>query len=87
MVNNFTNHIYALVEKYCREEGLDFYLLLPLIRETAARLDNISPALSQTGPASRGDVTTIEKHMALLEKYPQLRNLYAAISNSISQSR
>lgn len=87
MVNNFTNHIYALVEKYCREEGLDFYLLLPLIRETAARLDNISPALSQTGPASRGDVTTIEKHMALLEKYPQLRNLYAAISTSISQSR
>src|SRR5829696_5227527 len=55
MVNNFTNHIYSLVEKYCKDEGLDFYLLLPLIRETASRIDNISPAKSQTGPASRGD--------------------------------
>lgn len=87
MVNNFTNHLYALVEKYCRDEGLDFYLLLPLIKETAARLDVIAPAQSQTGPALRGDTATIKKHLALLEKYPQLKKIYGLLSESIAQSR
>lgn len=87
MVNNFTNHLYALVEKYCREEGLDFYLLLPLIKETAARLDEISPSKTQTGPAARKDTVTIEKHLALLKKYPQLKRLYEQFTESILQSR
>lgn len=87
MVNNFTNHLYTLVEKYCREEGLDFYLLLPLIKETAARLDTVLPSKSQTGPALRGDRVTIEKHLAILEKYPQLKKIYALLSESIEQSR
>lgn len=87
MVNNFSNHLYALVERYCREEGLDFYLLLPLIKETAQRLDEISPAVTQTGPAVRSDTATIEKHLALLEKYPQLRRLYEQFTESIRQSR
>lgn len=87
MVNNFTNHLYALVEKYCREEGLDFYLLLPLIKETASRLEEISPAKTQTGPAVRNDTTTIEKHLTLLHKYPQLKRLYEQFTESILQSR
>jgi len=87
MVNNFTNHLYALVEKYCKDEGLDFYLFLPLIKETAARLDTVSPAKSQTGPALRGDETTIEKHLLLLKKYPQLETIYALLSESIRQSK
>jgi predicted short-subunit dehydrogenase-like oxidoreductase (DUF2520 family) len=87
MVNNFTNHLYALVEKYCNEEGLDFYLLLPLIKETASRLDEISPAKTQTGPAVRNDTTTIEKHQLLLQQYPQLRRLYEQFTESILQSR
>lgn len=87
MVNNFTNHLYALVEAYCKEEGLDFYLLLPLIKETALRLDEISPAKTQTGPAVRNDTVTIDKHLALLEKYPQLSKLYELFTESIKQSR
>jgi len=87
MVNNFTNHLYSLVEKYCRDEGLDFYLLLPLIKETADRLDDISPAKSQTGPAVRGDYTTIEKHIVLLNKYPQLKKMYELFSESIALSK
>ncbi len=87
MVNNFTNHLYTLVERYCKEEGLDFYLLLPLIKETAARLDEISPSQTQTGPAVRNDTVTIEKHLALLQNYPQLRRLYEQFTESIRQSR
>lgn len=87
MVNNFANHLYALVENYCREEGLDFYLLLPLIRETASRLDEISPSKTQTGPAARNDLVTIEKHLAQLQNYPQLKRLYEQFTDSILQSR
>lgn len=87
MVNNFTNHLYALVENYCKKEGLDFYLLLPLIQETAARLAEISPQKTQTGPAARNDTATIEKHLALLQTYPQLQKIYAQFTESIRQSR
>lgn len=87
MVNNFTNHLYALVENYCRKEGLDFRLLLPLIKETALRLDEISPSQTQTGPAIRNDKATIEKHLALLEQHPQLKRLYEVFTESVQQSR
>lgn len=87
MVNNFTNHLYALVENYCREEGLDFYLLLPLITETVARLQDLPAAKTQTGPAVRNDTMTIEKHFELLKKYPQLKRVYTLFTESIQQSR
>lgn len=86
MVNNFTNHLYTLVEAYCRSEDLDFYLLLPLIKETAARLDVVGPSKSQTGPALRGDEATLKKHLAILENYPQLKKIYALMSDSIRQT-
>jgi len=31
-VSNFSNHLYALSEKFCAEEKLDFSLLKPLIK-------------------------------------------------------
>ena len=81
--NNFVNHLYVLMEEYCRKEGLDFTILLPLIRETTDRLKTMSPASSQTGPAIRKDMATIEKHIELLSGYPQLRNLYMVFTESI----
>lgn len=87
VVNNFTNHLLTLVEKYCYEEGLDFNLLLPLIKETSSRLEDISPSKSQTGPAIRNDTATIEKHLALLHNYPQLKKLYEMFTESIKQSK
>ena len=84
--NNFVNHFYALAEDFCRKEQLDFSLLNPLIRETAHRLAHHSPAMIQTGPAVRGDIVTIEKHLRTLERYPYLRKFYLRLSNSIMQS-
>ena len=85
--NNFANHLYALVDQYCQKEGIDFRLMLPLIRETAARLEYTSPAQSQTGPALRGDTQTIEKHRALLQEHPQLLPFYQLFTESISGNR
>jgi predicted short-subunit dehydrogenase-like oxidoreductase (DUF2520 family) len=85
--NNFVNHLYALAESYCKRENIDFNLLLPLIKETAERLEEIPPSQSQTGPAIRNDKATIEKHLAMLQSYPQLQKIYALLTESIYHSR
>jgi hypothetical protein len=71
------------MENYCRQEGIDFKLLIPLIQETALRIEHMSPAAAQTGPAMRNDLTTIQKHMELLEEYPQLKEFYSLFTKSI----
>jgi predicted short-subunit dehydrogenase-like oxidoreductase (DUF2520 family) len=83
IVSNFTNHLYALAEEYCKKEGLDFKLLLPLIEETTSRMKSISPKQSQTGPATRHDKETLHKHLELLKDHPQLRNIYLLLTESI----
>jgi predicted short-subunit dehydrogenase-like oxidoreductase (DUF2520 family) len=85
--NNFVNHIYVLTEDYCKKETIDFKLLLPLIKETAERLEDISPSQSQTGPAIRNDRPTIEKHLALLQNHPQLQKIYSIFTESIYNNR
>ena len=81
--NNFVNHLYALAEGYCKKEGIDFTLLLPLIMETANRVEFTSPGVLQTGPAVRDDQSTMQEHVKLLESYPEMRKLYTLLSNSI----
>lgn len=83
--NNFVNHLYALMEAYCEKEGLNFQLLIPLIQETAMRLNNIKASNAQTGPAIRRDATTIEKHMALLDTHSELKMIYQLFTQSIQQ--
>ncbi len=85
LVNNFSNYFYALAEGYCKNHGLEFNKLLPLIRETADRLQHISPRLAQTGPAIRKDIATIEKHRKMLESDPALQALYSFVSGQILQ--
>jgi len=85
VVSNFTNHLYALAEAFCRKEGLDFAQLQPLIEETALRLKESSPSAAQTGPAIRHDKETIQKHLDLLSDHPQLKNVYLLLTESIQQ--
>lgn len=85
LVSNFTNHLYALAQEYCEKEGLNFSLLLPLITETALRLEHSKPALLQTGPAIRGDEETITKHLELLNNYPHVKKIYELLTNSIKE--
>jgi predicted short-subunit dehydrogenase-like oxidoreductase (DUF2520 family) len=84
-VSNFVNHMYVQSEKYCQSHQLDFKKLLPLIKETAGRVQNYSPASVQTGPAIRFDSITIEKHLQLLNADPSLKRLYELLTKSIQQ--
>ncbi|HTR30952.1 MAG TPA: Rossmann-like and DUF2520 domain-containing protein [Puia sp.] len=85
LVNNFTNYLYTLAAGYCREEKLDFSMLLPLIRETANRLERHSPEDVQTGPAIRGDRKTIERHLSMIDNYKEIRVLYDLFTNLIEE--
>ena len=85
LVNNFTNYLYTLAAGYCQEERLDFSLLLPLIRETADRIERYPPGDVQTGPAFRGDRNTIQKHLAEIDKHKEIRTLYELFTNLIEE--
>jgi predicted short-subunit dehydrogenase-like oxidoreductase (DUF2520 family) len=83
VVNNFTNHRYDLASEYCKEENLDFKMLLPLIEETATRLQNFTAHEVQTGPAIRKDIVTLDKHLRILSNHPKLRTVYLRLTDSI----
>ena len=83
VVNNFTNYLYMLAEEFCKKEKVDFDLLKPLIRETAVRIEERSPASLQTGPAVRNDIDTIDKHLALLIQYPELKKVYHVLTEGL----
>ncbi len=85
-VSNFTNHLYTLAQQYCKENKLDFSLLVPLIKETACRLELNKPLLMQTGPAIRNDQHTVEMHQQLLNKNPQLLRIYNIMTESIQKT-
>lgn len=81
--NNFVNYLYSLAEEYCRVEGINFKLLVPLIQETALRIQTINPLEAQTGPAFRHDAGTIQKHEELLKNHPELKKFYLLFTESI----
>jgi predicted short-subunit dehydrogenase-like oxidoreductase (DUF2520 family) len=81
--SNFTNFLYIQAEDFCRKENISFEALLPLIQETACRLQHYSPAAVQTGPAVRRDMLTIEKHLEVLKPYPELTDLYKHLTGAI----
>jgi len=83
LVNNFTNYLYAAAEDFLVENGLDVAMLLPLISETAAKVQKLSPDEAQTGPARRGDLTTIEKHLDILKNRSDLKEIYQIFSQQI----
>jgi predicted short-subunit dehydrogenase-like oxidoreductase (DUF2520 family) len=81
--SNFANHLFARAQDYCRQEGVEFRMLLPLLEETVARMDKEDPANLQTGPALRGDNATIQAHLAMLAPYPEMRELYEILTKAI----
>jgi predicted short-subunit dehydrogenase-like oxidoreductase (DUF2520 family) len=83
-LNNFVHHIGIQSNQILATRQLDRTLLLPLLRETMHKMETTDPALLQTGPARRGDLTTILTHLGLLKDQPRLAALYRLLSSSIN---
>ncbi len=81
MACNFANHLWALTADTLAEAGIDFKVMLPLIRSTVAKLDTLSPAQSQTGPAVRGDTEVTERQRQMLSG--RTRQIYELMTESI----
>jgi predicted short-subunit dehydrogenase-like oxidoreductase (DUF2520 family) len=79
---NFTNHLFEIADKLLVKQGFDFDLLRPLIAETINKSLDIGPASAQTGPAARGDMEILDKHMEYLEG-TEYQEIYQLITEKI----
>jgi predicted short-subunit dehydrogenase-like oxidoreductase (DUF2520 family) len=73
------NHVVALmgqVERVAESIGLDLDVFLGLSRAALADVEALGPVAALTGPASRGDSTTLARHRAVLS--PEERDAYDA---------
>ena len=80
---NFTNHLYDIAAQILENQAIDWNVLLPLIEETADKVQELSPREAQTGPAMRYDLPVIEKHLEMLKNDPEKQEIYRMLSRSI----
>lgn len=80
---NMAMYLWSLSEALTTRAGLSFDMLRPLIDLTAQRALEMSPAMAMTGPAKRGDVKTMQKHLDALP--PDIADVYRFISNKMLQ--
>jgi len=85
LLANSTVALAGLAERLARDAGLPEEIVsriyLPLLRGTVENLERLGPAQALTGPVRRGDLLTIERHLAALE--PADRALYRALGRVI----
>ena len=82
---NFTNLMYDISSDICDDANLNFDILRPLIKETAAKVQNHFPKDVQTGPAKRNDGQVIESHKKFLYDYPDYQEIYDLLTYEIQQ--
>ncbi|MBQ4441113.1 MAG: DUF2520 domain-containing protein [Bacteroidales bacterium] len=83
---NFGNAMNHIADDILKAEGMDLKMLLPLLQESLRKLQTLSPAEAQTGPAVRGDRTVMEKHIAMLED-DRLKKIYREVSRYVEEHK
>lgn len=81
--SNFPNHMLAIAKSILQANRLEFDLVKPLIQETIAKALQAGPERSQTGPAFRGDLEVLDRHMEFLQEDEQVSEIYRVISQHI----
>ena len=84
-VSNFTNHLYDIGSRICKENHISFDILKPLIRETASKINTLTPLQAQTGPALRNDKKTLQRHLDFLKDSNQ-KEIYTLLTQSIQKA-
>ena len=84
--NNFVNRLYGMAGDILSEHGIPFTAMLPLIRETAEKVQHLTPRQAQTGPAVRWDEAVMREQLALLRDGTQ-RQVYQLLSQSIHDDK
>jgi predicted short-subunit dehydrogenase-like oxidoreductase (DUF2520 family) len=81
--SNFTNHMLLVAQDIMKEHSLIYDWLKPLIAEMINKSLTIGPENAQTGPARRGDLEILDKHLEFLHDDPPAAELYKVISQHI----
>ena len=84
--NNFSNYMNVIAKKILKSQNIDEDILNPLIKETADKLNYLSPIEAQTGPAIRNDEKTIQKHLNLLKESKYFK-IYDDLTRLIIKSK
>lgn len=82
---NFVNRLYGITAELLAEQDIPFNVMLPLIHETADKMDELMPRDAQTGPAVRWDEEVMSQQMSLLDD--ERRQLYQLLSKSIHDDK
>ena len=82
--NNFINYLLGEAKEILGE-NIPFTILQPLVNETVSKAFDLGIEASQTGPAKRGDLKTIEAHLAILKTHPGAEILYKMITAAIAK--
>lgn len=83
--NNFSNYLHVLANRICKEKGVNPALLVPLVNKTGR--DFLNAENSQTGPAVRRDVATLDRHIHLLENSPEIADIYRQLTKAIQNEK
>lgn len=83
MACNFANMLWGIASEILQKSGVPFEVMRPLIAETLDKAMAIGPDAAQTGPAARGDLTVVERHIAMLEGQPEWQRIYKDITELI----
>ena len=81
--SNFTNHLLLHAKSIMEQNSLQYEWLQPLILETIQKSLAVGPEAAQTGPARRGDLQTLDAHIAFLQENETASQLYRIISQQI----
>ena len=81
-----SNHLVAMlgqVERLAASCGVPFAAFWPLVRAAVDNAFMVGPASALTGPIERGDLSTVEGHLAALD--PGERDAYRALAREAAR--
>ncbi len=83
VAHNFSNYLIGRAESILAAHKIDRTLLQPLLNQMIIALKERPALENQSGPAKRGDIDTIERHMSMLSN-SDLLSTYLDISRKIN---
>jgi predicted short-subunit dehydrogenase-like oxidoreductase (DUF2520 family) len=85
---NFVNSLLSCAFDICAKFGIDPCDLKKLVEKTVEKaFDSGNPEAVQTGPAVRGDMVTVEKHLNVLQTHADLHKIYSIMSTHIMNTK
>jgi predicted short-subunit dehydrogenase-like oxidoreductase (DUF2520 family) len=81
---NFVNYLYDVSSELLKSKGMPFSWLYPLIEETAAKVQDMSPYEAQTGPAVRQDSQVMNQQLKCLSGHEEWTVLYELLSSQVA---